>query len=466
MNRAKKIFKDILLFALASFGPKMISFFLIPLYTSYLSTTDYGTMELLNTIYSLLLPILTLDISDAIMIYTIECKNTEREDLPMYIGKRIVGVSSVILIGILAILVIFWRLKNIKIYCLYIFAQYFLNAVYNNYLAFFKGRNKVNCIVIGSIISSVVTIISNIAFVFVFKWGLYGLLFATVLASSFSVTYFFLVRKTDNKKIGTIEDSREFKKKMLCYSIPLIFTGIAWWINSSSDRLFISVANKIPAIITACHNVIFQALQLSVFNEIKSNDADVYLKKLYHIYSMVMVTVCSILILMDKTIATLLFKKDFFIAWHYAPALLISTVFFSISGYIITIAAAAKATKLIAKATVLGAVVNTILNLILIPYFELYGAVIATLIGYFFIWLTIILGVEKKMGIKFGIVFSCINYAVLIIQWVILLVEEEHVMVYEIILLMLILCLNGAVIKETLSGIYNAIINKTNKDKI
>ncbi|MBR1444126.1 MAG: polysaccharide biosynthesis C-terminal domain-containing protein [Firmicutes bacterium] len=140
--------------------------------------------------------------------------------------------------------------------------------------------------------------------------------------------------------------------------------------------------------------------------------------------------------------------------------------FFSISGYIITIAAAAKATKLIAKATVLGAVVNTILNLILIPYFELYGAVIATLIGYFFIWLTIILGVEKKMGIKFGIVFSCINYAVLIIQWVILLVEEEHVMVYEIILLMLILCLNGAVIKETLSGIYNAIINKTNKDKI
>ncbi|MBR1444125.1 MAG: oligosaccharide flippase family protein [Firmicutes bacterium] len=340
MNRAKKIFKDILLFALASFGPKMISFFLIPLYTSYLSTTDYGTMELLNTIYSLLLPILTLDISDAIMIYTIECKNTEREDLPMYIGKRIVGVSSVILIGILAILVIFWRLKNIKIYCLYIFAQYFSNAVYNNYLAFFKGRNKVNCIVIGSIISSVVTIISNIAFVFVFKWGLYGLLFATVLASSFSVTYFFLVRKTDNKKIGTIEDSREFKKKMLCYSIPLIFTGIAWWINSSSDRLFISVlanvslngiyavANKIPAIITACHNVIFQALQLSVFNEIKSNDADVYLKKLYHIYSMVMVTVCSILILMDKTIATLLFKKDFFIAWHYAPALLISTVFF------------------------------------------------------------------------------------------------------------------------------------------
>ena len=61
-KRSKRLLKDIILFAIASFGPKLLSFFLVPLYTSCLTPEIYGISDLLATITSLLLPILMVDI--------------------------------------------------------------------------------------------------------------------------------------------------------------------------------------------------------------------------------------------------------------------------------------------------------------------------------------------------------------------------------------------------------------------
>ena len=195
MNRSKKIIKDILLFALASFVPKLISFFLVPLYTSCLSTADYGIAELLNTIYSLVLPILTLDISDAIMIYTIECKSEGKENVPIQIGQSIIKVSTLALVGVLFICWFFINVEYTEIYCAYILIQYVLHALYNNYLAYYRGKNKVGIIVTGSIISSVVVIICNVVFILLLHWGLYGLLIAAILGPMFSVVYFIIKGK-------------------------------------------------------------------------------------------------------------------------------------------------------------------------------------------------------------------------------------------------------------------------------
>ena len=48
MNRYKFLFKNIGLLTLSSFATKFISFFLIPLYTNILTTTEYGIYDLFN----------------------------------------------------------------------------------------------------------------------------------------------------------------------------------------------------------------------------------------------------------------------------------------------------------------------------------------------------------------------------------------------------------------------------------
>lgn len=439
MNRSKKMMKDILLFAMASFGPKLLSFFLVPLYTSCLSTEAYGTADLLNTIYSLILPILMLDISDAIIIKTMDWRgNKDKSGSALKYGFSIYSISAIFLAVVLLIVSLLSSVNNILIYCLYIFLQYSISAIYNNLLAYLRGIDKVSTIVTASIIQSIFTIVLNILLILQFQLGLVGLLIASIIGGFVADIYIALNIKLANIfKISIVLNSEE-KKSMLAYSIPLIFTGIAWWINNSSDRLFISmyagvsfngiyaVANKIPTILNACHSIVYQAMQLSVFSERKSTDKKTYYQKLYNIYNFLMTIICCILITANKLLAHLLFKGNFFEAWKFSPALLISVVLYSVSGFLTTLYAAENETKLIAKATLIGAFINSILNIILIPHMQLYGAVIATLVGYFVIWLVMIMSSKRMLGINLRYLNSLCGYSILVLQWLVCLTINNN----------------------------------------
>ena len=64
-SKYKKLLSDTFLFTVSNFASKLISFLLIPLYTSILTTTDYGISELIHTTVNFLYPFLTLSISEA-----------------------------------------------------------------------------------------------------------------------------------------------------------------------------------------------------------------------------------------------------------------------------------------------------------------------------------------------------------------------------------------------------------------
>ena len=64
MNRYRYLLKNIGLLTLSSFATKLLSFFLVPLYTNILSTTEYGTYDLFNTTIGVLLPILIISEKD------------------------------------------------------------------------------------------------------------------------------------------------------------------------------------------------------------------------------------------------------------------------------------------------------------------------------------------------------------------------------------------------------------------
>lgn len=85
MNRYKFLFKNIGLLTLSSFATKFISFFLIPLYTNILTTTEYGIYDLFNATIGVLLPILTLNIQDAVFRFSMGDE---------YDNKAIVTIAS------------------------------------------------------------------------------------------------------------------------------------------------------------------------------------------------------------------------------------------------------------------------------------------------------------------------------------------------------------------------------------
>ena len=71
--------KNIVLFMLGGFIPKILAFILIPLYTGILTTREYGIADLITTTVTLLIPIFTLDIQDAVMRYALDNKYKKTE---------------------------------------------------------------------------------------------------------------------------------------------------------------------------------------------------------------------------------------------------------------------------------------------------------------------------------------------------------------------------------------------------
>ena len=85
-----------MLFTISGFVPKIFSFILVPIYTSYLTTAEYGISDLITTTVSLLIPIFTLDIQDAVMRFALD-KEYKKEDV-FSTAIRIILIGTLIVI--------------------------------------------------------------------------------------------------------------------------------------------------------------------------------------------------------------------------------------------------------------------------------------------------------------------------------------------------------------------------------
>lgn len=98
-NRAKYLFNNTLIFAIGNFGTKLISFFLVPIYTYTLSVADYGTADLVTTVSFVMAPMLTLNLSDAVLRFPLDKKGNDNQILTV----GIVALLFAHLVGLLMI---------------------------------------------------------------------------------------------------------------------------------------------------------------------------------------------------------------------------------------------------------------------------------------------------------------------------------------------------------------------------
>ena len=233
MNKSKYLMKNMGILTISNFSSKILVFLLVPLYTSVLSTTEYGSYDLAVSIATLLYPILTLNIVDAVMRFSMD--QTYDKKYIAYIGMKFVFLSIVIFGIGMYMLNITGLWSNINGLELFVFF-YYISYVFNQFLIqFAKGLEKVIDMGVAGVVSTVVTIASNVLFLLVFKWGLIGFFFANILTQLMSCLYL-AVRIKVWKYIDFKCSNKQLQKEMLLYSIPLIVTTVGWWVNSTADK--------------------------------------------------------------------------------------------------------------------------------------------------------------------------------------------------------------------------------------
>lgn len=389
-DKLQYLSKNVLLFALNGFLPKVISFVLIPIYTGCLTTEQYGVTDLITTTVQLLIPIFTLDIQDAVMRFALE-KNVDNRDV-------FSNALRIILLGlvpvVLGTVVVGWlRIPGIESsYLLFLVLMYITTSLHNTVSLFCRGIDRVQVVVVSSVLHSVVTLSANILFLVVFQWGLNGYLAANTIGSVCALVYAFFGAKL--YRYITWKPDARVGKLMRRFSFPLIFSVIAWWVNNASDRYILSwiagvsvsgvyaVSYKIPSLLSVFQNVFAQAWSISAIKEFDRDDSDGFIGNMYTMMNFAMVLICSGIMVVEMPVAKILYAKGFFEAWKYVPPLLVSVVLNAMALFIGSIFTAVKDTKTLSVSTIVGAVVNTVCNVVFISLWGAYGAALATLLGY------------------------------------------------------------------------------------
>lgn len=423
-KRYKYLIKNTGILTISNFASKILVFLLVPLYTSILSTEEYGIYDLIVSTVSLVYPILTLNIVDAVMRYSMDREVNKNN--AAWIGFRYIIVSiSVMAIGLtlcryISNFEIIHGLEN------FIFAYYVSYIIYQYFVQLSKGLEKVSTMAVAAILCTVVMLAGNILFLLVFKWTLKGFLLANILSLALPDIYF-IVKLDYINFIKTARFDCNLKKEMLRYSIPLIFSTLGWWINSASDRYVVTficglgangilaVAYKIPGIINTVFGMFGQAWQISVIKEYGEKNSKKFYSDSFIIINFMMCTGCAVLMLLSKPLAEILYAKEFYNAWQYAPFLLVSTVFNTLSGLIGPILSAAKNSGAMAKSAFYGASINIILNIVLVYLAGIQGAAVATSIAAFVIYLV------RKKAVKNELIID--KYYKIIIMWIFLIVQ-------------------------------------------
>lgn len=425
-SKYKYLFKNTFLFTISSFSSKILSFLLVPLYTTVLSTADYGTADMVFTTSSLVVFVVALNISDAVLRYVIDRESNQNEILGYGIKVTLIGnLFFAFILSILAGLKVWdWKSYLYLFLFLHVSITSFMNLI-SNYL---RAIDKIKEVAISGIISTVATILCNIVTLLILKIGIYGYLISMVIGPFMSLLY--CLSKSGNiwTAIRCATKDRKIKHEMLVYCIPLILNGIAWWINASLDKYFIvgycgvsdngiySVAQKIPTILTTFASIFLQAWNLSAIREFDKDDKDGFFSNTYNLLNACLVMLCSLIILLNIPISKILYAKDFFVAWKCSSWLLISTVFSAMSSYEGSIFAAVKNSKIASISTLVSAFVNLILNIILIQIIGIQGAAIATVISFISVWSIRFIYLKKIIKLRINMFENIISYVLLFLQ--------------------------------------------------
>ena len=468
-HKFKGLMKDTMIFALGNFGSKIILFFLVPLYTNYLTASEYGLAEFIFTMSQLLYPILSLCIFEGII--RIGMKNTVREENTLICAYSVWVVSCIILLLTTRLWDYYLAVAEWKCFLSLYTALHILCEIELNYLKI-KEKNKL--FAISCIIQTACLALLNIIFIIYQHLGVKGYLLANILSMLFEAIFIFISGHfLSDIKQGHFEMG--ILKNMLAYSTPLIINNIAWWVIHSSDKIMIeamltepelglyTVATKIPSLINVFINIFSQSWGITSIKEMESTNDTEFYSKVFITYSTLVIG-CSILVIgLTKPFMLVYVGSGFTSAWQYVPWLIVSAVFSSIAAYFASLMGALQISKKTMETTLSGAIANIVLNYVFIKMMGIWGAIIGTVFAYLVIAILRCFEVLKQIKIEIPVFQVTINFVIVILQ-ALCVSLNIHICITSIIALILFLINNRQNLSQ-LKGIIRVEISSFHRNK-
>ena len=410
--------KNTILLSIGTLITKGLSFVMIPFFSRWLSTADYGMFDLLTTYVTLLLPVIGLSSNEAVFRFSMDVETKEEKSKYISNSLAIFSINSLILFSCLVVarFLFGWKLA------LFFFVLA-IGEIYNLHLrGFLRAIKHLDIYSFVNAISTVFIAIFTTIFVKIFSLDLEGMILGYglgyIIGDILIVIY---TRYWTYIELRVV--SIEGIKELISYSYALIPNSVSWWFINVSDRTIIkyflgasvngiyAIAYKIPNILSSIFSMFSVSWQQSATEVLGEKGRDRYYNDIYNKMSTILISLCCGILSLNFVLFGIVFDMKYYEAHMYAPILIGGTLFATLSQFYGSIQISFKQPKENGVTTVVGAVSNLIIHLMLVKFIGLYAAAISTLLSQMIVCILrnirlkeiIVLKFQKKTMLMWGV---------------------------------------------------------------
>ena len=464
MNKYKKLAFNTIVFAIGSFGSKILVMLLTRLYTKNISPSELSTKELLEITANFLLPIFTFSMTEAIIRFGLDNKYDKSK---VFTTATVLNGAGLVLMLILSpVFRLISFLDFIDGYTILLLVYVCTSAFRALCSQFVRARGMVKLYSLDGILATVTLLIFSILFISTFHWGVKGFMLSVILSDFCSAVFLFLIAGL-HRYLSLESYDKRLATSMMRFAVPLIPTVVMWVITGFSDRLFIrymhsskvelgesaagiyGLATKVPNLISMVSTIFFQAWNMSAIMENDSEDRSRFYEKVYGAYEAVLF-IFSALLIAGVQIVTPIFVStarfgEYGQVYKYTPVLVVAVLFMCLDQFLSSIYTATKHTKNSFWTSFAASMANIVLNFFLIPEWGIHGAAIATFLSYYLCFWARIIDARYYVPFRFNAVKSLVNTGLLLIMCLVIINKPA---LYGLWLTLMIIAVIGFYNKE------------------
>jgi O-antigen/teichoic acid export membrane protein len=392
----RQVGKHALIYGLGIVLSRAVSFIMLPIYTRYLSPTDYGVMELISMTLDVISMIAGAQIAVGIFRYYHKAQELAEKNAvvstalwALTVSYGLVGVVSFLAAGPLSSL-IFRSAEHAHLIRIAAVGFAFQGLMIVP-LTYARARDRSTLFVVANAIKLAIGLASNLLLVVHFQMGVKGVLISNLVASGIVGGGLTLLAVRD---VG-LRFSRDATRDLLRYGVPMIGTWMAAFISTYADRYFLqatgdtaavglySLAYTFGFILMVLGQVPFmQVWESKRFEIAKLDNRDAYLAKGFVYLNLLLISVAVGIALFVGDLLRIMAAPAFFSAARIVPLILIAYVFQAWTNAVEIGILVRERTGLLSLANWIAAAVALALYAVLIPRWLGMGAATATVVAF------------------------------------------------------------------------------------
>lgn len=373
---------------------QIIGFLMLPIYTAFLATSEFGLMDILLTYSILIAPLLFANLQAALFRLILEARKNRRRQIEVFTNTLTLAMYAMVILitgGIL--LMALTNIDWLLIMALGLYFMAFLAMEIASQAARGLGNNQefAKASIIQGLLGAFLTFVALV----IWRVGVAGVFLALAIGSMVAAGYLVCKLQLHQLYIASTNNIK-CKQDLLKYSLPLVPNSVSWWVFNASDRtilyVFISAAangiyalsNKFSGVLFNIWGMVYIPITESVALAIDNDDRDQFLSKLFSIILRSFSSIAALGVMLTGLLFPYLVNIRYHEAFQYIPLLMLAGFSNCVIGFYSAIYLAKKQTKEVMKLSFVAALINLATMLAMVNWLGIWAAAISTVISFAF----------------------------------------------------------------------------------